>query len=256
MPSPLRLRSSTLKVQGSKFTSIEVGRHDFTVPACAEADCQAIAHEVLVADEYQLHSIRRAGHWPEYIVDIGGNCGAFALATGDIFPGAHLLWMEPYPPVAECYRRNTASTPLTLDGSQTAAAGPDTPESVAFRCFSQQPAGNCIDGIWKPSYEADANEMLTVPTKRLSSLLAEHNFPRIDLLKIDCEGSEANVLQDLHNTGWLHRTRWVRFEWHGKEQLDRCLALLHSTHIANATYWHGLPNGGGLAHSRLDEHRI
>ena len=103
-----------------------VGRFGFWVPdapVAAEAALQA-AVPILLEDEYQLRELRRAGHWPQWIVDVGGHCGAFGLAAVDLFPGANLLAVEPFAESAHCYRANLGERACQLHLIEAAAAGP------------------------------------------------------------------------------------------------------------------------------------
>lgn len=231
-----------------------IKNHPFFVPDddLAATDAVKTAKPILLDDEYILRPIHRAGHHPRYFADVGGNCGAFAMAAAKLFPGLDILWMEPFAMVAECYRANVADLPIRSVEAGVAAVGPDDPQSIELVCFPGHHGGNYRRDAWNPPYAHESHTAITVPTDRLSRLLAIHEFPRIDILKIDCEGSEASVLEDLRQTGWLHLTRWIRFEWHGRENLARCLELLKETHIAHADRSPNQPNGFGLAHSRLD----
>jgi FkbM family methyltransferase len=233
---------------------ITIGRFPFWVPDndAAASDCCRVATPVLIGDEYRLAPIRRAGHWPQYFVDVGGNAGSFGVKVADIFPGAKLLACEPFDELTECYGANAAELPVTLHLHQLAAVDQDV-SAVPFSVVENEAsgwAGNFVTDSWQPPYPASRQVM--VPAARLSQLLRLHGFPRIDVLKLDCEGSEASVLADLQQAGWLHRTRWLRFEWHGPENLTRCLALLAETHVASARRREGQINGFGLAHSRKD----
>jgi hypothetical protein len=91
-----------------------------------------------------------------------------------------------------------------------------------------------------------------VEVVRLPEVLKTLGLHQIDILKIDCEGAEVLVLEDLAATGWLRYTRWVRLEWHGRENLKCCQQLLEATHISLFETWQN-HNGFALAHSRKDE---
>ena len=231
-----------------------VGRFGFWVPdapVAAEAALQA-AVPILLEDEYQLRELRRAGHWPQWIVDVGGHCGAFGLVAVDLFPGANLLAVEPFAESAHCYRANLGERACQLHLIEAAAVGPGSADPIEL-CVAQRTTANWLDGLWEPLPEDACQRQIQVPARRLSSCLAEAGFPRVDLLKLDCEGAEVAVLEDLAETGWLERVRWVRLEWHGQQNLARVACLLAPTHVFAAHCDSPQqPLGFGLAHSRKD----
>jgi hypothetical protein len=86
----------------------------------------------------------------------------------------------------------------------------------------------------KKSFGAALRNELKVKASKLSDLLIKHGFPFVDILKIDAELAELEILCDLIQTGWLHRTGAIRIEWHGEEMLDDMYKILPDTHIWTA----------------------
>ena len=217
----------------------------------------ASARAILVKDEYVLEPIRRSGHWPQYFVDVGANVGAFAVQAASLFPGAVILALEPDPDNLVCLRKNVKDLHAQVHICQKAAWGADAPAHVRFRRYAEHPVSN---QVWPQAEDAwdwqkvsglAWDEEIEVEACRLPDVLAAHGFPRIDVLKLDCEGAEGPVLEDLAATGWLKYTRWIRFEWHGKKCREQIERALEPTHIARYVVWpHG--TGWGLAHSRKD----
>lgn len=235
------------------MNEVTIGDHAFFVPQerLAAEDAVALADPILNGDEYVLRPIRESGHNPQYFVDVGGNCGAFSVAVSELFPGATVLWMEPYTTVAECYRENVRHRQINSIESSAAAVGPGDPKKVDFVCFPSNHGGSYRKNAWEPGYtDNPIRNEIEVPAERLSRLLERHQFPLIDVLKVDCEGSESAVFKDLRETGWLSKTRWVRFEWHGKENCMRCFKLLKESHTTHVDYHNGKVNGFGIGHSK------
>ena len=237
---------------------------DFVVPAgpAGQAAVEA-AVPIVLHDEYVLKPISRAGHWPQYVVDVGANCGVFTLRAAQFWPDARFLAFEPDPENADCLDVNLCHRLVDARVYRAAAVGVNQPDSLVLRRYPQRTTGNHLlaeDAVGQPGFGPEANpsrphQDITVPTVRVSQTLNEAEWPRVDLLKLDCEGAELAVLEDLSTTGWLDKTRWIRLEWHDRRRLDPLQALLTGTHHVHLDR-RPKHNGPGLAHPRWDRGQI
>jgi len=135
------------------------------------------------------------------LVDAGANIGLAPLYWKWHYGRIRYLGFEPDPVVAECCRRNLAA--WGIDGELVEAAL-GAKEGTARFARDGADAGRVLG-----SAETDGKNMLTVPVKRLSAFLPK----QVDLLKIDVEGSEGEVLEEVEPL--LSRVRAVFLEWHG-----------------------------------------
>jgi FkbM family methyltransferase len=235
--------------------TVTVGEFSLEIPdGTAGENAIRMARPILVGDEYRLLDIRRDGHWPVYFVDVGAYVGAFSLRVADLFPGATVLAFEPDQASIACFRTNLRGARADVRLYDKAVIGEGSPGTRPFRVVPDEPSGNHLlphDSV-KWMYPTELRDKtVEVDTVRLTDILAAEHFPRIDLLKLDCEGEEGVILEDLANAGWLRATRWVRFEWHGRDNIDRCTKALAPTHVV-WTQTSPQINGFGLAHSRKD----
>lgn len=248
--------SSQLGMETDAKQLVRLGNYDFWIPEGVRGrDAIRVALPILDGDEYKLFRAQRDGHQVHTVVDVGANCGAFCVRVADLFPGVKIIAFEPDPASATICRCNMQRLDSEYCLSEAVVLGADAPRTCSFWRFFEEPASNCAApsaaaGIaWTPL--ASASETIQVPCVRLPEVLESHGVTSIDILKLDCEGAEAVILEDLSTTGWLETTRWVRFEWHGRPSLLRCRAALASTHIAWTEEWPER-NGFGLAHARKD----
>ena len=219
----------------------------------------AMARPILEGDEYELLPIRGDGHDVRLVVDVGGHVGSFTLRAKSLWPHAAVIAVEPDPETAQVFRRNTAH--LTGVHFYEAAAVAPGREVVRF-CLTGR--GYEGDGNTASSFVIDdpagakaaAHRLApacVVRGRSLGSILDAHAIRQIDILKLDCEGSELEILQDLQHHGYLAKTRWVRGEWHHREHIPEIEALLrvsHTPHFDPTPH----PQGVFIAH-RTDLHR-
>lgn len=188
-----------------------------------EGDEKAIFTETL-DDTYGIYQLN-IGPAP-IIVDAGAHCGLFAVSCRKLWPASRVWSIEP-----------NARNLLKLKATASEIGGIDIFEGAV----------GSYDGVAK--FAPDSNftgrgqivdgGTVEVPIAKLSRLLTEAGALEIDLLKLDIEGSEAAVLADLKESGWLKRIKHIRLETH---QLltpgiaDVCIDLLKATHEIVYTY--------------------
>ena len=140
------------------------------------------------------------------VVDCGANVGLSALWFLGTYPGATVHCLEPDPDNVRLLRANLGGRPDVHVHPVAAGAAPGRGTlhlSVHGALHALGPA------------EGDSGATREVAVTDLAGLMATHGIPRIDLLKLDVEGSEFDVvrglaprLADVHViTGELHETR-------------------------------------------------
>lgn len=156
----------------------------------------------------------------EFIVDCGANIGLTTFYLLHKYPKARAAVVEPDAGNMALCRKNLApfgARVTFVEAGVWSAAGPLVVERGTYRdgkewAFTVRPAR--------------AGEAPDVTAVTIPDVLARAGFPRIDLLKMDIEGSETEVLS-ANADRWLRLTRNVAIELHGSEcarALDAALA--------------------------------
>ncbi|GIW83169.1 MAG: hypothetical protein KatS3mg105_4976 [Gemmatales bacterium] len=183
------------------------------------------------------------------VVDVGANIGAFTLAARRMFPQARVLAIEADPDNVELLRRNCAGDrQVTI--APLAVLGDGAPRRVHLCRHRLNSGGSYVQEVFQSKSTPFADRRpIEVDCRSIHDLLREHNVESIDVLKVDAEGSEVEIFTCLADHGWLARTRWIRFEWHGHESIPRLRELLSQTHEVSINE-HGLWNALGIAHRK------
>lgn len=139
-----------------------------------------VADEVLIEHVYQLDAVPFE---PSLILDLGANIGLFTLLAAKRWPGASLACVEPHPTTFSFLCDNLALngvTAMKLQCALDAQAGVKflENEGAVFQTLSNRVTGT---------------QIMTV---RLDSLLPTEPDVKL-LIKMDIEGSEVAVLNDL-----------------------------------------------------------
>lgn len=213
-----------------------------------------VARPILDGDEYELEPLRSAGHRLRWVVDVGAHVGSFTLKIKRWWPEARVLAAEPDPDSAALFRENVEG----LDGvafEEAAVLGqPGVAEARLRQAGRANHDGNAAaSSVLEVAHPLPPDRRPATTVVRAVSvldLLERHGLPRIDLLKLDCEGAEAEILEALRDAGWMERVGWIRGEWHGCDALPRLEAALGSTHTA--AFQRGeVPWGGFIAHNHM-----
>ena len=213
--------------------------------------CAAEAAHIINEDMYKIRPMIEHRVPVRYIVDIGGNAGAFTVAASAAYPESEIIVVEPDPELMADIRYNTRDCKAKIHYVEKACVGTDR-ESVAFvRTADSRGSGFVKESSWGATKETTADDAeFTVPATTLPKLLEEFGFSSVDILKIDAEGVEGEILASLKETGWLLRVHWIRGEWHGQSDKRKIETALRETHVC--TLQPSPANGELIAHNRED----
>lgn len=175
--------------------------------------------EVFIGQDYHFEAESER----PFIVDCGANIGMASLYFKHLYPDCRILAFEPNPAVADLFDENVRANGLT-DVRLERVALCDQDDTTIDLYVDPALAGGLTSST-------DPNRLggsvHAVPAKRLSSYLDQP----VDLLKLDVEGAEHEVLQDLVRSGELTNVRRMAIEYHhhissDDDRLGRLLSLL------------------------------
>ena len=160
-----------------------------------------VANEVLLEGVYELEAVPFV---PDVVLDLGANIGLFTLLAAQRWPGANLVCVEPHPTTFSFLCENLALNGVNAVKLQCAV---DAEVGVKFL----QNEGAVFQTLSKC---ASATPVMTL---QLDSLIPARRDLKL-LIKMDIEGSEVSVLDQLHSA--LPENTFVFIELHrGDESL-------------------------------------
>jgi len=198
--------------------------------------------EVKVFWEVFVHQCYRV--WPDCntVIDAGANIGAFSVWISQLLPNARILALEPHPETFAKLQHNLSANGL---GNRALALQNAVAGQSGKRAMDAGPESQRRSLIAADLQAGDAGGA-QVSCITLTDLLEKYNLPRVDLLKMDIEGSEWEAL---HSTpvSTFHRIRRLQFEYHEVH------ARLGYSRDALFQYLRGA--GYKLLHYHEDEHK-
>jgi FkbM family methyltransferase len=148
------------------------------------------------------------------IVDCGANIGVATAFFVSEHPGSRVIAFEPDPSAFELLTRNIERNRWQNVTAHNVAVGAENGTSTFFR-DPGRPAS-----LVGSTTRRVLGEELSVETRRLSELLPES----VDLLKLDIEGAEVEVLDELISAGALERVAVILVEFHHDPERPALLA--------------------------------
>lgn len=143
-----------------------------------------------------------AGDRQTVIVDLGTNCGYFAVYAGRKYPGARIVCFEP-----EAENRALAHINMALNGIDaeihSQAVVPSDAEGITLNLSDDPRLHTTVrsdfaaeHGLDQERYTGRTVNVPAIEINRALAPLAQAGY--IDLLKIDVEGLELDLLEALH----------------------------------------------------------
>src|SRR2546423_12003289 len=183
-----------------------------------------VLYQVLLKSGEKAEYYVRRGRQPKTILDIGSNIGASIIYFHRQFPDAKIYGFEPHPDTFSILQRNVAH----LDGVTVFNYGLGaTQQRIAVHADNVNFGAFNTRGSFKDrGHPAAAVEC---EVRRLDDVLRELGIAQIDLIKIDCEGGEAEGFSTLPDE-ILNQCQWIVGEFHdhtGFEVLARLAQHFH-----------------------------
>jgi len=160
-----------------------------------------VAQEVVTRDCYRLRHLFNAGFVPETVVDLGANIGAFGAFCRVMWPSCGITQVE--------------------------AMG-DFCRQAEINVLGSVVHNRIIGGI-PPFHDYKAVPWLRVAYEQATPIEIEDVLPA-SLLKIDIEGSERVVFDQIRTKHLMPRIGVIVGEWHGKDARLSIVNACHGTH--------------------------
>ncbi len=142
----------------------------------------------------------------QYVIDAGANIGYTAALFANWWPQTKIVSIEPDGENYELSKRNTQAYP-----NVTVLNGALWNKTSKLKIEAGQEDGFVVKEI----ENTDTNvkpENITFGIS-IEQIITEHQFPKIDFLKMNIEGSEKEVFEENYNS-WLPKTQAMLIELH------------------------------------------
>ncbi len=212
--------------------SIRVVLKDGTILASSQNPL-SIVNEIFFAHVYSPHELTIGEQ--DIVVDIGANVGVFTVFAASQTRN-RVYSLEPLPINCEYIQKNLASN--HLDHVTCVSTAVSNTSGTVKLYTTDSVAGNLL---FDHNIRGEIDAYVEVPCTTLMAFMDEQHLESIDFLKLDCEGSEGDILTSLP-TAYLGRIRKMAMEFHDNVSSlnhDAVRHLLESNGFKTKLAWNG-----------------
>jgi FkbM family methyltransferase len=139
---------------------------------------------------------------PGRVIDLGANVGLVSLYFALRFPDAQIVAVEMMPENAAAIKRLANLNRLNIEVVNVAVGATEGTASVRL---NQSHTRHSLEALQSdgPDRFGFKDQTVTVPITRLGSLVRELGWTSVDLLKVDIEGAEKLLLDDIDSWSGL-----------------------------------------------------
>lgn len=179
----------------------------FNIMCSHERAMLELYDSIFVEKIYDFNTANSAPH----IIDAGSNIGIATLFFKDKYPAANIICFEPDPYNFTMLKQNISINNLTNVTAIEAALSKNFGDILFYGQIGEgtDTRGNSISQLWGEQRITNSN--VKIKAVKLSSYINN----QIDLLKLDIEGAEQQVIEEI--TDKLHLIKYLIIEVHEAE---------------------------------------
>ena len=149
--------------------------------------------EIFMEDFYEADKLMAKLPSNPTIVDVGANAGFFNVLLFSKLKSARVFAYEPLPSNIKLFKKTIDRNPAmkNIQLIQAAVTGLPT-ESIEL--FTEDTEDNTVVSSVFAGFNKLNQKTISVPAQSLTSIIEKNGFEKVDLLKLDCEGSEYDII--------------------------------------------------------------
>jgi FkbM family methyltransferase len=202
----------------------------FRVPASV----YFVFKEIFMGDVYELETL--LPHLPAspVIIDIGANAGFFDLLMLSVLPSSTIYAYEPIESNIKLLQQTIEANPAIRNNISLHQLAVTGKELGSIELYTEPTDNNQVVASVFSEFNARNTKRLTVPSISLTEIIKQNDLDHIDILKVDCEGSEYDIFYNT-DTDLLKRAKTIIFEAHDIDAHRQNFSSLKS-HLASIGY--------------------
>jgi len=171
----------------------------FLVPSKA---LYLVFKEIFVSDFYSIDKLVASLPRNPVIIDIGANAGYFNIMLFSKIKEGLVYAYEPIPSNYELFNKNISLNPGLQNHIHLYNKAVTGTASETVELFMEEASENSVIASVYADFDLQNKYRLVVPAITLQQIIQQNNLQHIDLIKIDCEGSEYPIIYETPGDLW------------------------------------------------------
>lgn len=176
-------------------------------------EARALVEEIF-SDNYRVFESNMKFSKGDVILDIGANEGMFSILMSKMFPEARVIALEPVPRTFDALLRNKLINDCPNLRPYNLGVGKPGQRTAEFITNKNGASGGSTAFC---TFNPETHEMVEVGLISLDEAFNLYGIERCKLLKVDCEGSEYDIL---YSSTVLPRVDYMAMEIHINQRLE------------------------------------
>ena len=158
--------------------------------------------EIFMSDFYRMDELVKLLPPNPTVIDIGGNAGYFNMMLFSQIASANVFAYEPIIENCNLFRENVKRNPTTVDKIQVfnmAVTGSPVEEVTIYKEVEND---NSVTASIYADFADHNHNSIKVKAITLQQIIETNKLASVDLLKLDCEGSEYPIIYETPQHIW------------------------------------------------------
>ncbi len=183
--------------------------------------------EIFMEDVYSISSVVKELSSKPVIIDIGANAGFFDILLLSKIPAATIYAYEPLPDNIQQIQKLISANPVLQDKlftSQVAVTG-TTKQNIDL--YIETELQSSVVASVFANFDTRNTRKISVSCITLNEIILDNNLQAIDVMKIDCEGSEYDILYNT-DPSLIRRAKMLLIEVHDLDKDQNNITALNN----------------------------
>ena len=194
----------------------------FTTPA---KSLYLVFKEIFINDVYSMDQLAEALPKHPVVIDIGGNAGYFTLFLLAKKEQAQVYAYEAVPANCRLFQQHLDMNPQLKDKVAIYHKAVTGAPAATVILHLETAEGNAVTASVYDDFTKDNTYIAEVPCISLAEILASNQLSKVDLVKVDCEGSEYPIIYETPPQVWEKIDR-MAIEVHNLDKEKRNMSSL------------------------------
>ena len=188
-------------------------------------------HEVILSDQYHAKDFLKKD---SVVIDAGANIGTFSVFAANLSPEGHVYAFEPVKSTFYYLENNAKKYPQIICVNK--GLGSEGGDKDILNLGEGNGSNVLTDSPFYQNSEKKEGRIENVIITTIDDFVREHNIEKVDFIKIDTEGYEANILKGAVETIKKFKPTIAMSAYHNpgdKKELPNILRNIRSDYVCD-----------------------